>query len=359
MLVDETITLPVAAGDALKSCSAGSRSLPPRCPGSTRTRSSTSRAGWCATASSCPSEPPADRAPHPRETLDRCALRAQLRGDPMLGTAFPAARLLLVEQPGPWGGAGCARRGSACPRRTSSRRRRRAHGVRVQAVRRPGRTPPATPPAWALVDTRDETQSLRRGEFDDPARAARLPLDGAPGTPDDEPLYLVCAHSKHDTCCALRGRPVAAALAALRPGRVWETSHLGGDRFAANVLVLPSGLLYGRVLPFAAAEFVAAAESGEVIGALLRGRIGLPAAAQAALAFAHEQLALRHRRDLSVVSTSPVADGAATVRLRGPHGEFDVTVPVERVAAAGLTCHNARANAFLAYRPLAISRVEY
>ena len=34
-------------------------------------------------------------APHPRETLDRCALRAQLRGDPMLGTAFPAARLLL------------------------------------------------------------------------------------------------------------------------------------------------------------------------------------------------------------------------------------------------------------------------
>jgi len=41
--------------------------------------------------------------PHPRETLDRCALRAQLRGDPMLGTAFPAARLLLVEQPGPWG----------------------------------------------------------------------------------------------------------------------------------------------------------------------------------------------------------------------------------------------------------------
>ena len=34
--------------------------------------------------------------PHPRETSDRCALRAQLRGDPMLGTAFPAARLLLL-----------------------------------------------------------------------------------------------------------------------------------------------------------------------------------------------------------------------------------------------------------------------
>ena len=32
-----------------------------------------------------------------------------MRGDPMLGTAFPASRLLLVEQPGPWGRAGTAR----------------------------------------------------------------------------------------------------------------------------------------------------------------------------------------------------------------------------------------------------------
>jgi hypothetical protein len=299
------------------------------------------------------------RAPHPRETLDRCALRAQLRGDPMLGTAFPAARLLLVEQPGPWGRRGLRSSRFGIPAGDELEAKAGAHGVRVQAIRRPGRTPRGNARQWLLVDTRHETQAVRSGEFDDPAQLLELPFDETPGSPDDEPLYLVCAHSKHDTCCALRGRPVAAALAALRPGRVWETSHLGGDRFAANVLVLPSGLLYGRVLPFAAEEFVAAAESGEVIGALLRGRIGLAAAAQAALAFAHEQLALRHIRDLSVVSTSPVADGASTVRLRGPHGELDVTVSVERVEAAGLTCHNARPNAFLAYRPLAISRVEY
>ncbi|HEY7009713.1 MAG TPA: hypothetical protein VH395_12275, partial [Jatrophihabitantaceae bacterium] len=44
--------------------------------------------------------------PQPRESLQRCALRAQLRDDPLLGTAFPASRVLLVEQPGPWGHAG-------------------------------------------------------------------------------------------------------------------------------------------------------------------------------------------------------------------------------------------------------------
>jgi hypothetical protein len=112
------------------------------------------------------------------------------------------------------------------------------------------------------------------------------------------------------------------------------------------------------VLPFAAEEFVAAAEAGEVVGALLRGRVGMPAAAQAALAFAHEHLALRRRRDLSVVSASPARDGIAHVRLRGPHGPLDVTVQVERIAAPGLTCHNPRPNAYLAYRPVAITPVE-
>jgi hypothetical protein len=296
--------------------------------------------------------------PQPRETPERCALRAQLRGDPLLGTAFPAARLLLVEAPGAWGERGLrdSRFGPAAAAAVEARAG--AAGIRVQAIRRPGRTPATAVRRWALVDTRDDHESLCWGTFDRPEELLELPLDGSSGTVDAEPLYLVCAHSKHDTCCALRGRPVAAALEVAAPGRVWECSHVGGDRFAANVLVLPVGLLYGRVLPFAAAEFVAAAEAGEVIGALLRGRVGLPATAQAALAFAHEHLALRRRRDLCVVSATPIRAGASVVRLRGPHGALDVTVQVEKVPATGLTCHNPRPNQYLAYRPVAIVPVE-
>jgi hypothetical protein len=272
----------------------------------------------------------------------------------MLGTAFPAARLLLVEQPGPWGERGL-RDSRFGVQATTLLDRAAASGLRVQAVRRPGRTPRDAERRWALVDTRDGAESLRWGTYRSAADLLDLPFDGAAGEPDDRPIYLVCAHSKHDTCCALRGRPVAAALHELRPGRVWETSHVGGDRFAANVLVLPAGLLYGRVLPFAAAEFVAAAEAGDVVGALLRGRVGLPSAAQAALAFAHDHLALRHRHDLRVESTGPVVDGMSVVRLHGPHGPLVVTVQVERVPATGLTCHDARPNQFLAYRPVTIA----
>ena len=191
---------------------------------------------------------------------------------------------------------------------------------------------------WALADTRDGRQQLRWGYYDADAELPSCRWTARPASRTTRPLYLVCAHSRHDTCCALRGRPVAAALHEHSPGRVWECSHIGGERFAANVLMLPSGLMYGRVLPFAAAEFVAASEAGEVVGALLRGRIGLPPAAQAALAFGYEHLALRRADSLRVVDTSRVEDGRAIVHLAGPHGELEVTVRVEQVAADGLTC---------------------
>jgi Sucrase/ferredoxin-like len=296
--------------------------------------------------------------PHPRETLDRCALRAQLRGDPMLGTAFPASLLLLVEQPGPWGRAGL--RGSRFDHATAAvlEAHADAAGVRVQAIRRPGRTPRGAVRRWALVDCRPGHTSLRWGHYHEDAELLDVPLDGSVGVVDEAPLYLVCAHSKHDACCALRGRAVAAALATERPGRVWECSHVGGDRFAANVLVLPAGLLYGRVLPFAAPEFVETTERGEVVGALLRGRVGLKPAAQAALAFAYEHLAVRREAALAVVAVRASGDRESVVRIRAPHGLVDVTVRVERMRGDGLTCSQPGRGSFLAFRPVTAAAVE-
>ncbi|SOD70579.1 hypothetical protein SAMN05892883_0263 [Jatrophihabitans sp. GAS493] len=297
-------------------------------------------------------------APRPRETLDRCALRAQLRGDPMLGTAFPAYRLLLVEQPGPWGHSGLTESHFDRDLAQSLYRRTDAAGARLLAIRRPGRTPAGGPRKWAYVDARPGREVLRWGEFADDREMLEVPLDGSGGVADPSPIYLVCAHSKHDACCALRGRPVAAALAAARPGRVWECSHVGGERFAANVLVLPSGMLYGRVLPFAAAEFADAADSGEVIGALLRGRVGFTPQAQAAMAFAYEHLALREIDQLRLISATPVREGAAVARVAGPHGLIDITVRVERRSGDGLTCAKSGPGAYLSYRAISATAVE-
>jgi hypothetical protein len=284
---------------------------------------------------------------------ERCATRADARGDQMLGTAFPAARLLLVEQPLPWGPEGLRTSRFDAPTALAVEARARAEGIRVQAIRPPGRAH-RVHRRWALVDTRDESRTLRWGTFDDDAELLELPLDGSTGKLDPDPLYLVCTHGKHDPCCALRGRPVTVALETLRPGRVWQASHLGGCRFAPTVLVLPLGLMYGRVPPSATPELVTAAEADEVIGTLLRGRIGMPPAAQAAIAFAHQRLELPRSRDVSLVSTTTLDGATVRVRVDSPRGQLDVTVTRERVDATGLTCASPGPSWFVAHHPVAI-----
>ncbi|MGH3061784.1 MAG: sucrase ferredoxin, partial [Gaiellaceae bacterium] len=69
-------------------------------------------------------------------------------------------------------------------------------------------------------------------------------LSGAdtPGLPVDHPLLVVCTHGKRDRCCAKYGQPLYDALRReTETGHVWQSTHVGGDRFAGNVVVLPQG----------------------------------------------------------------------------------------------------------------------
>ena len=147
---------------------------------------------------------------------------------------------------------------------------------------------------------------------------------------------------------------MVASLAASRRERVWQASHLGGCRFAPTVLVLPLGVMYGRVPASAAADVVAAAEAGEVLGGLFRGRIGIPPAAQAAMGFAHERLAMPRVQDVSLVSTTAIDGATVVVRIDSPQGPFDITVERARIDANGLTCGAPGPSWFVAHRPLTI-----
>src|SRR5919205_69292 len=71
------------------------------------------------------------------------------------------------------------------------------------------------------------------------------------------PLFVVCTHGKRDRCCAVYGRPLYdAARDELDDGWLWQCSHVGGDRFAGNLVVFREGLYYGRVAPAAAPRVV-------------------------------------------------------------------------------------------------------
>ena len=66
-------------------------------------------------------------------------------------------------------------------------------------------------------------------------------------TPYDESLVLVCTHGSRDRCCGKLGGAIYARAHKQAPRNVWQASHLGGHRFAPTLLVLPQGMMNGRV----------------------------------------------------------------------------------------------------------------
>jgi hypothetical protein len=296
----------------------------------------------------------------------RCAIEAETRGDSMLGTAPPQARVLIVHQPGPWGPRGLIE--SRCDPGVAHRIDVAAAkaGMRLQAVRRPGkheRMPLADGHLVGIADTRPGAESVTWWRVDDLAEMAAELEHGWPRLPpveiDRAPLYLVCAHGRHDACCALRGRPVAQALQAARPGRVWETTHVGGDRFAANVLVFPTGDLYGRLPPAIAADFADHIDAGEVVPTFLRGRIGLAPIAQAALIFAYQKLGIVDRDALTVNAVHRLDAEHAQAEVTSPQGPLLVTIAIEKRPPAQLTCHGSAPATALSYRGVSIVDVTH
>jgi hypothetical protein len=261
---------------------------------------------------------------------DRCSVRALARGDSPVATASPAQRWLLIEQPGPWGRDALVESRFDPDVAPDLARRSRAESVRLLLVRRPGDRLADSGRRWAYADSRPGREGLWWSTRASDADLLTAPWDGSVGEPAARPTYLVCTHGGHDACCALRGRPLARALPAPGPADVWECSHLGGDRFAANVVVLPHGFYYGQV-PGDGAELVAAHERGQVALPWLRGRAGVPIPGQAAQHTARAELGLLGLDDLPVSSVrSLTAPGAEverwTVTMTGPEGDVVATV---------------------------------
>jgi hypothetical protein len=274
----------------------------------------------------------------------RCADAARERLDPVHATAPPSDRLFLVEEPGPWGRT--ALTDSRLDRYASGRLadRAQAAGVRVLLVRRParrGRPPTGAVRRWALADTRPGHEVVHWGSWGHEHELLEVDLEAParraePNGPQQ--LALVCAHGRHDVCCALRGRPVAFALEASAPGwDVWECSHLGGDRFAANVLLVPTGDLFGSLDPVTAVAAVRAHDDGRLLLGHHRGRIGRSMVEQAALHHAALALDEDGREALRVLHVTGAGD-VWTVDVAAAGRRYRVRVAGHWSAPAHLTC---------------------
>jgi hypothetical protein len=273
-----------------------------------------------------------------------CATAARERGDPLAGTAAPARRWLLIEYPAAWATHALQSRLIPPPLGGRLEGLARSRGDRVLLIRRPGRRRLDGPRAWAVVDHVGGQQWGTWEAGEDLARAAEVFAGAVVARGPQEPLLLVCAHGLHDTCCAMRGRPVAAALADRWPEQTWECSHVGGDRFAANVVLLPDGAYYGNLSGASAVPVVERHLAGAVTPAHLRGLSTESPVVQAAIVAAHAELGPGGARDL--VSRAVTAAGPDTwrVRLTG-HGSMpaavEATITRHRRPPVKLTCRAA------------------
>ncbi|GHC22251.1 sucrase ferredoxin [Aidingimonas halophila] len=80
-------------------------------------------------------------------------------------------------------------------------------------------------------------------------------------------LLLCCTHGKKDKCCAKYGYQTYKQLAQVvaahgLPFDVWESSHLGGCRLAASIILLSPVRKYGRITPRQALPFLQAEARG-------------------------------------------------------------------------------------------------
>jgi hypothetical protein len=276
--------------------------------------------------------------------------------EPLAATASRVDHWLLVEYQGLWSHDALAGSGLSDQVKAHLREQAAARSgtklLLLRQTRRRGRTGLAV--HWGSSPERGS--ELFRAEVE--AYDDLLELDlTAPGEPLGHPLLLVCTHGKHDRCCARYGRPLYQALdEQAEEDWVWQSSHIGGDRFAGNAVFLPEGLYFGRVGPGDAggvavlrpgdAGYAGGAprrhEAWPVLDEYLAGRIHLehyrgracyPFAVQAAERAVREATGLTGIDDLQLAGR----DGAL-VSFRAGGRLYDVEITSEPGALTYLTC---------------------
>jgi hypothetical protein len=269
----------------------------------------------------------------------RCSNASEARDESLAGTASRADRLVLVEFPTPWPAKAVEVFGDEV--RTELSAVVGAANAKILLIRRHGRRTEDVR-RWAVTDVRN--RKVIWGSWEAPSDLAGLisqvdvPSDGW----SNEPIALVCTHALHDACCGVRGRPVAAALAETHGDVVWESSHLGGHRFAGNVVMALDGTYYGRLNALSGPATVGAHLAGEVTSDALRGFSWMDPAAQVVAAEAHRRWGPAPAEAVTDASVVPVGERRWQVRLSAAEPfPGRMTAEVESVPGgdARLSCH--------------------
>ena len=250
-----------------------------------------------------------------------CSDVSLANAEPLWGTASRVDHWILVEYRGLWSrdvlpGSGLSDQVKQHLRESAASR---PHTKLLFVRRTERRRRPELLVTWGSSSERGGR--LFRAAVEDYEHVLDLDLT-APGPPLEHPLLLVCTHGKHDRCCARHGRPLYQALAEVAEDDwVWQVSHVGGDRFAGNLVALPDGLYFGRVTTADAGPVLEEYLAGRIELDHYRGRTAYSFSTQAAERAVREASGLRGVADLELLSEEPTV----VFRAGGRRYELDVT----------------------------------
>jgi hypothetical protein len=158
------------------------------------------------------------------------------------------------------------------------------------------------------------------------------------GEPLDTPLFAVCTHGKRDRCCARYGRPLYDAVSdQIDPEWVWQCTHVGGDRFAGNLVCFPEGLYFGRVGLGDVWPLLDDYLSGRIYVDRYRGRCAYPMPVQAAERELRINLGLTGLDDLQLVGVEQIG-GTWGVSFDAAGERHELEVEAVEGELAYLTC---------------------
>jgi hypothetical protein len=287
-----------------------------------------------------------------------CAALSAARHEPLGATASRIDHWVLVEYRGAW------RRdvlgGSLLSERLKAHLRQQLDALRparLLFVRQPERRTDSRR-CVLLASSRPRAERLlaldveHQDDLTGIDLAAALAGGPSPFRSVAHPVFVVCTHGKRDRCCARRGRPLYDALRDAAPhGEVWQSTHVGGDRFAGNVVALPHGTYHGRVAPGDVTRLLSALARGNVDVGSYRGRSAYPFPVQAAEQAVRESQGLHGVDDLTLLGSERRQTDAWRVRFRTPDGAAH---RLEVVAELGepelLTCEAAEPRRARRYR---------
>jgi hypothetical protein len=158
-----------------------------------------------------------------------------------------------------------------------------------------------------------------------------------------ESLFLVCTHGRRDKCCAKFGLPLFKSLSEDARQAVWQSSHVGGDRFAANLVCFPHGLFYSHMTDANGRAAMKEYKEGRLVLENYRGRTCYSHPVQAAEFFVRSESGIREIDDLRRLDHAPLGEDRWQARfLQVSQGSVH-RVEISRVMSDFhnyITCHS-------------------